>query len=196
MTSYLETLCCLLFSFPHSRHDMIACLGETTGGPALESIRQQMRNCEEGRQILADKPRINTRTVDMDALRKLPENTFGFHYVAFLEKHVSIIMLAVILPWYIFGHCEITKKKHISTVYGPIFKTGQSKLPVMYLFFWEFLQGIFSKFVLQKILLKFLKEFILRFFLKFLLVFPLPFLQRFLKNLFFFMYLFRDSCKR
>lgn len=55
----------------------------------------------------------------------------------------------------------------------------------MYLFFWEFLQGIFSKFVLQKILLKFLKEFILRFFLKFLLVFPLPFLQRFLKNLFF-----------
>nr|XP_029722042.1 ubiquinone biosynthesis protein COQ4 homolog, mitochondrial-like [Aedes albopictus] len=69
------------------RHDMIACLGETTGVPALESIRHQMRNCEEGRQILADKPRINTRTVDMDALRKLPENTFGFHYVTFLEKH-------------------------------------------------------------------------------------------------------------
>lgn len=69
------------------RHDMIACLGETTGVGALQNIHHQMRNSEEGRQILADKPRINTRTIDMESLRKLPENTFGFHYVSFLEKY-------------------------------------------------------------------------------------------------------------
>lgn len=69
---------------------MIACLGETTGVPALQNIHYHMRNSEEGRQILADKPRINTRTVDMESLRKLPENTLGFHYVSFLEKYVSV----------------------------------------------------------------------------------------------------------
>ncbi|XP_001649247.2 ubiquinone biosynthesis protein COQ4 homolog, mitochondrial [Aedes aegypti] len=69
------------------RHDMIACLGETTGVPALENIRNQMRNSDEGRQILEDKPRINTRTVNMDALKKLPGNTFGYQYVSFMEKY-------------------------------------------------------------------------------------------------------------
>lgn len=69
------------------RHDMIACLGETTGVPALQNIHHQMRNSEEGRRILTDKPRINTRTVSMESLQKLPENTLGFHYVYFLEKY-------------------------------------------------------------------------------------------------------------
>lgn len=68
---------------------MIACLGETTGVPALQNIHHQMQSSEEGRQILADKPRINTRTIDMESLRKLPENTLGLHYVSFLEKFVS-----------------------------------------------------------------------------------------------------------
>ncbi|XP_055527101.1 UDP-sugar transporter UST74c-like [Wyeomyia smithii] len=69
------------------RHDMIACLGETTGTAALENIRSQMLSSTEGRQVLTEKPRINTHTVNMDALRALPENSFGFHYVQFLEKH-------------------------------------------------------------------------------------------------------------
>ncbi|XP_053686688.1 uncharacterized protein LOC128736233 [Sabethes cyaneus] len=69
------------------RHDMIACLGETTGAGVAENIRQQMLSSTEGRLVLAEKPRINTRTVDMTALKKLPENSFGFHYVQFLEKH-------------------------------------------------------------------------------------------------------------
>ena len=68
---------------------MIACLGETTGVPALEAIRRQMLASDEGRQILADRPRINTRTVDMAALKALPETSFGHQYVHFLEKHVS-----------------------------------------------------------------------------------------------------------
>ncbi|XP_062543628.1 ubiquinone biosynthesis protein COQ4 homolog, mitochondrial [Armigeres subalbatus] len=69
------------------RHDMIACLGETTGVPTLETIHHQMQNSEEGCQILAEKPRINTSTVDLEALKKLPQNTFGYHYATFLEKY-------------------------------------------------------------------------------------------------------------
>uniref|UniRef100_A0A182JZX4 Ubiquinone biosynthesis protein COQ4 homolog, mitochondrial n=1 Tax=Anopheles christyi TaxID=43041 RepID=A0A182JZX4_9DIPT len=68
-------------------HDMIACLGETTGREALEKILHNMRATEEGQQILAEKPRINTRTVDMEALKMLPENTFGYTYVKFMEDN-------------------------------------------------------------------------------------------------------------
>lgn len=67
---------------------MIACLGETTGVQALENILQQMKSCEEGQRILQHKPRINTRTVDIERLRQLPENTFGRAYVKFLDDNV------------------------------------------------------------------------------------------------------------
>ncbi|XP_052862095.1 ubiquinone biosynthesis protein COQ4 homolog, mitochondrial [Anopheles cruzii] len=69
------------------RHDMIACLGETTGREALENIKHLMEANEEGRQILLEKPRINTRTVDMEALERLPENTFGHLYVTFMKEN-------------------------------------------------------------------------------------------------------------
>uniref|UniRef100_A0A2Y9D1R3 Ubiquinone biosynthesis protein COQ4 homolog, mitochondrial n=1 Tax=Anopheles funestus TaxID=62324 RepID=A0A2Y9D1R3_ANOFN len=69
------------------RHDMIACLGETTGREALEKMLYYMRSTEEGQQILREKPRINTRTVNMDALKTLPENTFGYTYVKFMEDN-------------------------------------------------------------------------------------------------------------
>ncbi|XP_050072781.1 uncharacterized protein LOC126560874 [Anopheles maculipalpis] len=69
------------------RHDMIACLGETTGREALEKMLYYMRLSEEGQQILSEKPRINTRTVDMEALKTLPENTFGYTYVKFMEDN-------------------------------------------------------------------------------------------------------------
>ncbi|XP_040152401.1 uncharacterized protein LOC120894088 [Anopheles arabiensis] len=69
------------------RHDMIACLGETTGREALEKMLHYMRSTEEGQRILAEKPRINTRTVDMEALKKMPEHTFGYTYVKFMEDN-------------------------------------------------------------------------------------------------------------
>ncbi|XP_037933294.1 ubiquinone biosynthesis protein COQ4 homolog, mitochondrial-like [Teleopsis dalmanni] len=69
------------------RHDMIACLGETTGGFALENILQEMKSNEEGQRILTLRPRINTKTVDLDKLRSLPENKFGYAYVKFLDHN-------------------------------------------------------------------------------------------------------------
>lgn len=68
---------------------MIACLGETTGHSSLSKNLELMRESEEGQQILRDKPRINTKTVDLNALRNLPETTFGHIYVKFLDDNVS-----------------------------------------------------------------------------------------------------------
>lgn len=67
---------------------MIACLGETTGLAALESIHQTMIASGEGARILATKPRINSRTIDLNALDNLAENTFGYHYKQFLITNV------------------------------------------------------------------------------------------------------------
>lgn len=69
------------------RHDMIACLGETTGREALQNMQYYMKNSEEGQLILEEKPRINTRTINMTALQKLPHNTFGYAYVKFMEDN-------------------------------------------------------------------------------------------------------------
>lgn len=68
---------------------MIACLGETTGEHALQQILHTMRASDEGQRILQQKPRINTRTVDLEKLRQLPANTFGRAYVQFLDDNVS-----------------------------------------------------------------------------------------------------------
>lgn len=40
----------------------------------------------EGRQILKDRPRVNSQTVDMDKLAQHPEGTFGRAYVTWLER--------------------------------------------------------------------------------------------------------------
>ncbi|KAH9033220.1 putative COQ4 protein, responsible for restoring ubiquinone biosynthesis [Lactarius deliciosus] len=68
------------------RADMIAALGETTAGPVLPYLLDNMLASEEGCRILKERPRINTSTVDMTALARLPENTFGHAYVTWLER--------------------------------------------------------------------------------------------------------------
>jgi ubiquinone biosynthesis protein COQ4 len=65
---------------------MVAALGETTAGPVLPRLLDHMLESEEGRRILKERPRINTSTIDMAALARLPENTFGHTYVTWLER--------------------------------------------------------------------------------------------------------------
>ena len=65
---------------------MVAALGETTAGPVLPRLLDRMLENPEGRQILKDRPRVNSSTVDMDALSKLPENTLGKTYVNWLDR--------------------------------------------------------------------------------------------------------------
>ena len=65
---------------------MVAALGETTAGPVLPHLLDNMLASEEGRRILRERPRINTNTIDMTTLAGLPQNTFGHTYVAWLER--------------------------------------------------------------------------------------------------------------
>ncbi|CAE7126718.1 unnamed protein product [Rhizoctonia solani] len=68
------------------RRDMVAALGETTAGPALPRLRDQMLASPEGRAILKHRPRVNTDTVDMTALSKMPVGTWGHTYVSWLDR--------------------------------------------------------------------------------------------------------------
>jgi ubiquinone biosynthesis protein COQ4 len=72
---------------------MIACLGETTGEGALQRILEHMKSSPEGLDILTECPRINTKTVNLEELRQLPENTFGRKYWEFLDKNVSDVII-------------------------------------------------------------------------------------------------------
>jgi ubiquinone biosynthesis protein COQ4 len=74
------------------RADMIACLGETTGSSAIAYMMKRMESSDEGSEILRLRPRINTKTVDLDKLKTLPEDTLGGTYVKFLEKNVSKLL--------------------------------------------------------------------------------------------------------
>lgn len=69
---------------------MIACLGETTGIDTLENLLKVMRSSDEGSLILKDLPRINSTTIDLEALGKLPPNTFGYAYKKFLDDNVNL----------------------------------------------------------------------------------------------------------
>ncbi|XP_055315723.1 uncharacterized protein LOC129575755 [Sitodiplosis mosellana] len=71
---------------PH-RHDMIACLGETTGIEVLQKTLQLMKVSPEGSQILAERPRINSEIIDLNALGRLPTDTFGYAYKKFLDDN-------------------------------------------------------------------------------------------------------------
>ncbi|XP_063910941.1 ubiquinone biosynthesis protein COQ4 homolog, mitochondrial isoform X2 [Zophobas morio] len=69
------------------RADMIACLGETAGTSAIMYMMRKMESSEEGAEILRQKPRINSQTVDLDKLKKYPEGTLGRTYTRFLEDN-------------------------------------------------------------------------------------------------------------
>jgi len=67
---------------------MIACLGETTGTKALVHCHRQMKSTSEGQHILAEKPRLNSSTIDLSFLKDLSPGTVGRTYRDFLDNNV------------------------------------------------------------------------------------------------------------
>jgi len=66
---------------------MIAALGETTSSPYfIQRLRDAMLSDPTGRRILRDRPRINSKTISMDYLRSLPEQTVGRCFVQWLDR--------------------------------------------------------------------------------------------------------------
>ena len=69
------------------RHEMIAALGEATAQPFfISQLRDRMLAHPTGRRILRDRPRITSRTMSLERLRDLPQNTVGRTYAAWLDR--------------------------------------------------------------------------------------------------------------
>jgi ubiquinone biosynthesis protein COQ4 len=69
------------------RHDMVAATGEATAQPFfISQLRNRMLSDPTGRRILRDRPRITSTTMSLEMLRKLPENSVGRTYAAWLDR--------------------------------------------------------------------------------------------------------------
>ena len=69
------------------RGDMIAALGEATAQPYFISrLRDRMLSDSTGRRILRDRPRITSKTMSLEYLRTLPDNTVGRTYAEWLDR--------------------------------------------------------------------------------------------------------------
>ncbi|KAF6840622.1 ubiquinone biosynthesis protein coq-mitochondrial [Colletotrichum plurivorum] len=68
------------------RGDLIAAVGEATATPYfIYRLRDAMLSDPTGRRILRDRPRMTSRSLDLDRLRQLPENAVGRAYVGWLD---------------------------------------------------------------------------------------------------------------
>ena len=76
----------LISLFDPTRGDMIATFGETTATFVIEKMRTKMLNDSEGSSIMQERPIINTKTINLEKLAKLPDNTFGKHYFNLLDR--------------------------------------------------------------------------------------------------------------
>ncbi|KAE9980194.1 Ubiquinone biosynthesis protein [Venturia inaequalis] len=73
--------------FDPTRADLIAALGEATAQPYfINRLRDAMLSNPTGRRILRDRPRITSKTMSVEYLRSLPENTVGRSYVSWLDR--------------------------------------------------------------------------------------------------------------
>ncbi|KAK2753760.1 Ubiquinone biosynthesis protein [Onygenales sp. PD_40] len=69
------------------RGDLIASLGEATATPFfIYRLRDAMLSDPTGRRILRDRPRITSKTLDVEYLRTLPANSVGRVYVGWLDR--------------------------------------------------------------------------------------------------------------
>lgn len=69
------------------RADMIAALGEATAQPYfITRLRNRMLASAAGRRILRERPRITSKTMSLESLRRLPENSVGSTYAAWLDR--------------------------------------------------------------------------------------------------------------
>lgn len=66
------------------RADLVSALGETTGMPALRAMRRAMQATEEGRAVLAERPRITNET--LERCRAMDRGSFGAAYADFMDR--------------------------------------------------------------------------------------------------------------
>lgn len=67
--------------------ERLAMLGDATAFMVLRRLRDKMAAHPVGQQILRERPFVNEKIVNADALRKLPEGTFGKEFTNFLDNN-------------------------------------------------------------------------------------------------------------
>lgn len=73
--------------FHPERNENIVALGESTAiAPVLRRLQKQMLLDPTGRQILRERPRITSTSLDLDYLRSLPDDTLGKTYINWLDR--------------------------------------------------------------------------------------------------------------
>lgn len=69
------------------RNEFIVALGESTAiTPVLRKIQTEMLSDPIGRQILRERPRITSTSLDLDYLRSLPDDSVGNTYIKWLDR--------------------------------------------------------------------------------------------------------------
>ncbi|KOS21904.1 Ubiquinone biosynthesis protein coq4 [Escovopsis weberi] len=77
----------LISLFNPRRADLIASLGEATATPYfIYRLRDAMLAHPTGRRILRQRPRITSKSLDIAALRQLPDSTLGRTYAAWADR--------------------------------------------------------------------------------------------------------------
>ncbi|KAJ8877824.1 hypothetical protein PR048_022282 [Dryococelus australis] len=79
--------CATMSLLDPTRADMIAILGETASHSAIRHMLRKMENHPEGREILSQRPRISSNTIDLRKLESMPEGTLGKTYWNFLSTN-------------------------------------------------------------------------------------------------------------
>jgi ubiquinone biosynthesis protein COQ4 len=62
-------------------------MGIVLNAPMFPHLLLRMMTSDEGVRLVEERPLINTKTVDFDALRKLPASTLGGAYVRYLDEN-------------------------------------------------------------------------------------------------------------
>ncbi|GBG30155.1 Ubiquinone biosynthesis protein coq4, mitochondrial [Hondaea fermentalgiana] len=72
---------------PYLGGESVAAVAEATGDAALREMRGKMMRHETGRRILRERPVLEQRAVDFARLEKLPADTVGGAFAAYLNMH-------------------------------------------------------------------------------------------------------------
>jgi ubiquinone biosynthesis protein COQ4 len=70
-----------------NRLDLVFVLAESLNGPLYPRLIARLEADPEGRRLLAERPCIDSKSVDFDALAALPDGTLGREYVRFLRDN-------------------------------------------------------------------------------------------------------------
>lgn len=70
-----------------TRGDMVAGLGDVTSVLVIKQLKKRMLSTEAGRDLLRRKPLVSSESLNLPALRQLPDGTLGKGYVTYMDSH-------------------------------------------------------------------------------------------------------------